>query len=704
MINFHMPVFLFLFCVFLQKTEILDAQTADICFTPECTFVDFILSEYMDPTVSPCEDFHKFVCGTFLNKTIIPKDKLSVSRYDIVSDKITEQLKAILEEETQPNEPRWITVAKNYYSSCTNTDEIEKNGLRGVFGDLKQFGGWPVLEKSWNASNFEWKNSTYNMQKLGYGASYFFNFHVITDPLNSKKRVINIDQPTFTIGRESLVKGLNDSMVIAYFDYMVDIAVLFGADRKNAREELKESLNFEINLAMISQSEGDGSNTNPLNKRMTVKSLSEKHNTIPWKEYFNKLYSVIESKIVISDDEPIEVGSTTFFKNFENLIMNTPKRVQANYQIWKAVKDNLNFLTEKILIRHLEFTNMLYGENIVPDRRQHCLDETLVTYLRWSVGALYVRKHFNPESKKSAEELVLAIERQFKKMILEAEWMDEITRQNALKRLASMKNFIGCPKEYFDDNILNEFYEKAEASPTDFFAAASSIAIFCYNYDFNKLRKRVNTAHWTLHGESYNTGAEFSLDGNGPDVAAGILRDIFFKRHALNYMNFASIGSFNIGYIVAYLFTDIDAYMTQETEKIYLAKADCFIKQYGSYTVEEVGLKINGTSTQISNILDNTGLKAAYLAYQEWAERNLPEPKLRGLTDYSIPQIFWILAALQQCEKYELEYLKEIVQTGDYSPSGFRIIGTVSNSPEFARDFHCPPCSKMNPSNKCSVW
>ncbi|XP_033212748.1 neprilysin-2-like [Belonocnema kinseyi] len=704
MINFRMPIFLLFFCVSLHKAEILDDHTAGICCTPECDFVAFILSQYMDPTVSPCEDFNKFVCGTFLNKTIIPKGKRRVDRYDIVEEKIAEQLKASLEEETQPNEPRWLTLVKSYYNSCTNTAEIERNSLRGVLSDIKEFGGWPVLEKLWNASKFEWKNSTYNMQRLGYGTKYFFTFQVITDPLNKQKRVLNIDQPTFLIGREFLVKGLNDPTVSAYFDFIVDIAVLFGANRKTAEIELKESLRFEINLAMISQSEGDTSNEIALNNRMTVTDLSYNITSIPWQEYFNKLYSAIESKIVIDDDEPIIVGSTSFFQNFENLINNTPKRVQANYHIWRAVQDDLEYLSEKFRERQLEFTNMINGEKKTQDRRKVCLDETLETYLKLSVGALYVRKQFSPESKKSAEEIEFAIERQFEKIILEADWMDEITRLNALNRLASMNSFIGCPNELFDDNILNEFFEKAEASPNDYFQAVSTIAVFSYNYDFNLLRELVDTTHWTLHSETYNVGPVFNYDGNGPDCPAGILRDVFFKRHALRYMNMAGIGSFNIGQIMTFLFTDIDAYMTPETKNIYLAKADCITKQYSSYTVEEVGLKVNGTLTQISNINDNAGLKLAYGAYQEWAERNPPEPKLRGLTGYSIPQIFWILAALQQCDKYTPEFLKEIVETIDISPSGIRIIGTVSNSPEFARDFHCPPCSKMNPSNKCSVW
>lgn len=45
---------------------------------------------------------------------------------------------------------------------------------------------------------------------------------------------------------------MDDKIVSAYYKYMVDMSVIFGAQKSRAEKELKESLEFEIALANVS--------------------------------------------------------------------------------------------------------------------------------------------------------------------------------------------------------------------------------------------------------------------------------------------------------------------------------------------------------------------------------------------------------------------------------------------------------------------
>ncbi|CAG2175974.1 unnamed protein product [Oppiella nova] len=52
------------------------------------------------------------------------------------------------------------------------------------------------------------------------------------------------------------------------------------------------------------------------------------------------------------------------------------------------------------------------------------------------------------------------------------------------------------------------------------------------------------------------------------------------------------------------------------------------------------------------------------------------------------------------------EALKLQIMNDPHSPAQFRVIGTLSNSYEFAQQFKCKPNSRMNPDadKKCVVW
>ncbi len=78
------------------------------------------------------------------------------------------------------------------------------------------------------------------------------DFSVTTDLKNSSFRILDLDQPGLGMAREYLMKGLGEPDVQAYFEYMMDVAVLMGADPAAAKDEMMEVLFFEMAIANIS--------------------------------------------------------------------------------------------------------------------------------------------------------------------------------------------------------------------------------------------------------------------------------------------------------------------------------------------------------------------------------------------------------------------------------------------------------------------
>ena len=57
---------------------------------------------------------------------------------------------------------------------------------------------------------------------------------------------------------------------------------------------------------------------------------------------------------------------------------------------------------------------------------------------------------------------------------------------------------------------------------------------------------------------------------------------------------------------------------SNSTNDEYSIRAKCIIDQYGNFTANQIGLKLDGVNTQGENIADNGGTKEAYIAYSEY--------------------------------------------------------------------------------------
>ncbi|KAK0074956.1 hypothetical protein PV325_007594 [Microctonus aethiopoides] len=479
----------------------------NLCTTPACINAASEIINNMNSSVNPCDDFYRFACGTFLHKTSIPDDKVSVNTFSVISDQVQEQLKKSIGEPIMPDDTKPIKLVKNLYKSCMDKKAIEDQGVEPLLKILKKLGGWPVLEgDKWDENNFNWIESVYKFRDEGYSVDYFFDFSIGVDLKNSTKRVIDLDQPSLGLSREFLVEGMNDKIVKAYYKYMIDIAVILGAPKEVAKKEMTESLEFEKALANISLPKEKRRNVTLLYNPMTLMELTKNFPSVPWKEYFNRL---LAPKVSVDDNEIVIVNVPSYISEFSKLISKTPRRIQANYAMWRAASASVSYLNEDIRKRQLEYATELSGKTEREARWKECID-IVAGSLSLSVGSLYIKKYFDGEAKKNAVEMVDDIRMKFNDILKKVDWMDEKTRKSALDKAASMVSHIAYPDELLDDKKLEDFYSGLELTGDNYLKSILNLTMFGTEYLFGELRKPINKSDWKNHGRSAIVNAFYS--------------------------------------------------------------------------------------------------------------------------------------------------------------------------------------------------
>ncbi|CAG2168038.1 unnamed protein product [Oppiella nova] len=190
----------------------------------------------------------------------------------------------------------------------------------------------------------------------------------------------------------------------------------------------------------------------------------------------------------------------------------------------------------------------------------------------------------------------------------------------------------------------------------------------------------------------------------------GILRFPLISFQRPGYLDFATLGIV-IGHEISHsMGTDSRKFMkytngtnwwTDEINKVYREKANCFAQQYNQYLIESTDEYLNGNHTLEENICDFAGLQQSYTAYKLNKDNTFVQ--LPGLTNYTSDQLFFIQYAQIWCEVVSLEGHRRSL-LDDHSPGRYRANGVLVNSEQFSKAFLCPKDSVMNPSAKCGLW
>jgi endothelin-converting enzyme/putative endopeptidase len=206
--------------------------------------------------------------------------------------------------------------------------------------------------------------------------------------------------------------------------------------------------------------------------------------------------------------------------------------------------------------------------------------------------------------------------------------------------------------------------------------------------------------------------AYYNASMNDINFPAGILSKPFYSPSEPDAVNFGHIGAI-VGHELTHGFDDqgrqfdpkgnLADWWTAEDGKKFDAKADCEVKEYGSFTADG-GVHQNGKLTLGENTADNGGLRLAYMALLEVAKKksiDVTKPTADGFTPV---QQFFFGWAQNYCGEIRPELARMLVQTDPHSLDEFRVNGTVQNMKEFGEAFGCKVGQPMMPQNICRVW
>src|SRR5207253_858518 len=233
-----------------------------------------------------------------------------------------------------------------------------------------------------------------------------------------------------------------------------------------------------------------------------------------------------------------------------------------------------------------------------------------------ALGKLYVAFDFPPQAKARALELVNNLKEALSDRIKTLEWMDEPTKQEALKKLAAMRVKIGYPDKWLDYSML-----QIDRGP--YVSNAIRARRFETTRELNKIGKPVDPTEWGMTPPTVN--AYYNPNMNEIVFPAGILQPPFFYANADDAINYGGIGAV-IGHEMTHGFDDqgrqFDAagnlrdWWTADDADRFKTRAGLVVQQFDSYTVVDSATHVNGRLTLGEDIADLGGLKVAYAALQ----------------------------------------------------------------------------------------
>ncbi|CAD6244723.1 GSCOCG00013440001-RA-CDS [Cotesia congregata] len=629
------------------------------------------VTRYRDVNINPCDNFFGFACGGY-------KKSDKADDYSQLEVLRNENIKKLIQKGTS-SDAKPYKLIDDIYKTCVNKNAKGQQALELMKKIIKSLGSWPLLEDdNWKEDDFNWIDFTSNAKKVGYNINYFLDWESSTI-YKDKKKVIRY---SVTMARTHF-NGTKSNEIVKqksiYTEFMVKIAKLMGAS-DNASKELNDAFDFEAKLQEI-----NGRNASDYTPQVTLGNFEKQIPGIEWSKFIEKTLK----PFVDPEEKPIMTArNLTALTEFVKLIEKTPKRVQANYAIWKLVQYTLPFLPNEYQEEQKAFQKQVaYTEAPVEDV---CI-QVVKKYAKYAVNSLYLDQY--KSSQETIKTMVAAVKEDMIKMVKDSKTLTEEEKNGAIEVVKKMVYSIGPSKKLLDPKELEKFYADAQIVEDNFLQTILNLNLF-------KLKKELSNK---VQSEVFPFFIVKTIHPGIPEnfngylyIPISMVSSPYFNANRPMYMNLGASGS----YIATNIFKSISFFGRKSTEAGELVtndRVDCFRNEFVNLTdASKPNLRNRTVEEMISYFM---GLRTARATYQNYVAKNGAEQPLTGLT-HTPEQLFWMSFFQGLCPVYSKLSEADLNKVNREA----LMVKLMANIPEVAADFKCPAGSNLNPEKRCTWW
>lgn len=623
----------------------------------------------MDPTVSPSDDFYRFVNGGWLDANPVPDEYPAWGAFQELNSRNEEVLHEILiavaGSEAPANSIEQLVGA--HFGAGMDTERIDSLGLEPIAAILETISS--LTDKAGLATVLA------GLHRIGVGA--FLGVAAMPDFEDSSVNLLWIGQGGLGLpDRDYYLRDDDTSreLLAAYREHIGAMFSLLGRDDQEAAADVVVAM--ETSIAKESYTNVQMRDIDLITNKVSRRDIQAMMPTLGLDRYLDAVGA--------QDHNTFSIDNLGFYPAIDALIADTPLTDLATYLTWHVIHSTASALPDAFEKESFDFYGRTLGGQKAQKERWKRVLSASTADIGQLVSQLYVAENFPPEAKIRMEHLVENLLSAMRDSIESLEWMSDTTKSEALNKLEGFGYKIGYPDEWRD-------YAGLELSADSWLGNRLAASQFEFNRRMATVGEPVNPHEWEMPPHVVN--AYYHPLHNEIVFPAGILQPPFFSLDADDATNYGSIGAV-IGHEITHGFDDqgsrFDAagnvrdWWTEHDRTEFDQRARVVVDQYSSYEVEE-GLHVNGELTLGENIADIGGLKIAFAALQ--AELDGANDSIEGLTP---AQRFYIAWATGWRQNYTDAYLRLIVNSDPHSPSYIRGAVPLSNLATFQEAFGIP--------------